>query len=214
MRILPVRALPAAAAAAVVLFAPIAGAQYATPPTFAPEPPREYAPPPEDPSPEHRQSDLAGVRLDFWHDGVSILGLRYMHMFEHGHVHLPESPALALGIGADLGAVNVSASDDRDKGGIADVVLRAAVGLPLGSLSGEVTSGVASGPGGAIQFASAGAFWGAYFMDVGYSYAFPLAPASRPAWLSAGMLSVRLLFPLDPDGWGGHRADRESARAR
>lgn len=212
MRLLPFRALPAAAA--VVLFAPIAGAQYAMPPTYAPEPPHDYEPPPEEPLSEHRQSDLAGLRLDFWRDGVSIVGLRYLHMFEHGQVHLPESPAVAIGLGADVGAINVSASDDRDKGVLADVVLRAAMGMPVGSLSGEVTSGVASGPGGAIQLASAGAFWGFYFMDFGYSYAFPLGLVSRPAWLSAGMLSIRLQLPLDPDGWRGHRAPAERLRAR
>jgi hypothetical protein len=212
MRPLPFRALPAAVA--VVLFAPVARAQYATPPPDAPEPPRDYAAPPEEPLPEHQQSDQLGLRLDLWKDGVSILGVRYLHMYEHGQIRrLPQSPEVAIGLGADLGVINVSA-DDRDKGGIADVVLRAAVGLPIGSLSGELTSGVASGPGAAIQFASAGAFWGAYYVEFGYSYAFPLSPASRPDWLSSGMGSVRLQLPLDPDGWGGHPAPRESARAR
>ena len=126
-------ALPAAAA--ILLFAPIAGAQYAVPPTSAPEPPRDYAPPPEEPLPDHRQSDLVGLRLDGWREGVSIVGLRYLHMYEHGEVELPQSPAAAIGLGADIGMINASASDDRDKGGIADAVLRAALGLPLGSLS-------------------------------------------------------------------------------
>jgi hypothetical protein len=61
---------------------------------------------------------------------------------------------------------------------------------------------MAAGPGGPIQFGSAGAFWGAYFLDVGYSYAFPISPARRPEWLSSGMFSVRIQFPLDAYGSG------------
>ncbi len=216
MRLRPVRTLPAVTA--IVLFAPVAGAQYATPPPYSPPQPRDHAPPPEDPAPLHRQSDLIGSRLDSWRDGVSILGVRYLHMYEHGGKAdgVFSLPAAAIGLGADMGAINVSASEDRDKGFVAGAVLRAAVGAPMGWFSGELTSGVASGPGGAVQFASAGAFYGLYFLDFGYSYAFPLSPAGRPDWLSAGMFSVRAQIPLDSFGSTPERtrAQAESARAR
>jgi hypothetical protein len=139
-------------------------------------------------------------------------------MFENGGTHDGgfSFPAVAFGLGADGGAINVSAPQDSDKGLIVDAVLRGAVRLPVGFISGEVTSGVATGPGGPIQFGSAGMFFGGYIVDVGYSYAFPFAPAQRPAWLSAGMFSVRVQIPLDVYGSGSDRAraTNESARAR
>jgi hypothetical protein len=127
--------------------------------------------------------------------------MRYLHMFEHGR-NLPGGgppfPAAAIGLGVDAGGINLSAPKDSDKGAIVDAVLRAAVRIcPAGGISGEVTAGMATGPGGPIEVGSAGVFWTAYMADIGYSYAFPFAPAHRPDWLSGGMFSIRFQIPLD-----------------
>jgi hypothetical protein len=138
-------------------------------------------------------------------------------MFEHGGTldRGLSLPAAALGLGVDAGAINLSAPQDSDKGAIVDAVLRGALRFPAGWISGELTSGMATGPGGPIQFGSAGAFWGLYLFDIGYSYAFPISPARRPEWLSGGMFSVRAQIPFDVFGSGSEPARRmESARAR
>jgi hypothetical protein len=185
----------------------MAAAQYAPPPYDHPVAPYDRpAPPtsepPDEEAPSHRQVDFLGSRLDFWHDGVSTLTIRYLHMYEHGgpFERALSLPAVAIGLGAEAGAINVSAGQDSDKGAIVDAVLRGAVRVfSGGGISAELTSGMATGPGGPIQVGSAGVFWSMYVVDVGYSYGFPLASAHRPEWLSSGMFSLRLQIPFDGD---------------
>jgi hypothetical protein len=159
---------------------------------------------------------MLGLRLDCWRDGVSALGVRYLHMFEHGGTFdgRLSFPTVAIGLGVDGGMINVSSTQDSDKGAVVDGVLRGAVHFPAGWISGELTAGMATGPGeGPIQVGSAGIFWGLYVVDIGYSYAFPFAPAHRPEWLPGGMFSVRLQLPLDAFG-SNQAGPAESARAR
>jgi hypothetical protein len=193
------------AAVSLLFFSRTAAAQFAPPPERERPPTYAHASPAEEEAPEapvHRQADWLGARFDSWRAGVSIFGMRYLHMFEHGR-NLPGGgppyPAAAVGLGVDAGGINLSASQDSDKGAIVDAVLRGAVRVfPVGGISGEVTAGMATGPGGPIQVGSAGVFWSAYMADIGYSYAFPFAPARRPDWLSGGMFSMRFQIPLDP----------------
>jgi hypothetical protein len=53
---------------------------------------------------------VLGFRLDCWRDGVSILAVRYLHMYEYGGTLNGgfSFPAAAIGLGVDVGAINVS----------------------------------------------------------------------------------------------------------
>jgi hypothetical protein len=71
----------------------------------------------------------------------------------------------------------------------------------------EARVGVAPGDGQLL--ASGGVFFGFYFLDVGYTYQFPLAPTERPDWMASHQLGVRLEIPLRR--W--HVRDRSGATA-
>jgi hypothetical protein len=121
-----------------------------------------------------------------------------MHMSEHGDAvdGRRSLPSAGIGLGADLGLL--SRTMKSADGAIADLVFRADVLAPGGGLGVETTWGIARAGGGPFtSIGSAGIFWSLYFLDVGYTYTFPLDVPRRPAWVPSHAFSLRIQFPID-----------------
>jgi hypothetical protein len=94
--------------------------------------------------------------------------------------------------------VTTSATRVPDKGFQAGQVMalaRGAIGHapPVGA---EVGLGCGLGPEGPQGIAEVGAFVTAYYVDLGYSFTFPLGPFERPSWLASHQFSLRGTIPF------------------
>lgn len=134
-----------------------------------------------------------------------VLGLRYdlgaASAYGLGYLHVHDASSARGGIGATTyfgyGVEGRLATDNHSRldAGIVSAVGRAGVFGHGGGVSVELLAGAGIGDGRAIPVGSIGAFWGLFFLELGYSFQLPVA-SERPAWCSSHQFSVRINIPL------------------
>ena len=134
-----------------------------------------------------------------------VLGLRYdigsASAYGLGYLHVHDASTARGGIGVTTyygyGVEGRLATDDHSRldGGIVSATGRAGMWGHGGGLSIELLAGAGIGDGRAIPVGSVGAFYGLYFLELGYAYQAPIG-FDRPAWCSSHQFAVRVHIPV------------------
>jgi hypothetical protein len=139
---------------------------------------------------------FAAARYDVGERG-STYGLGVIHAWESGSSINGLGAFLWFGPGLELRVV--TADHDAVDGLIVALPLRASGAGDAGGAGLELSGGL-NATGDHLGVLTAGAFFGVYFLDFGYSYQLPVG-GDRPDWLDSHQFSVRLQVPI-------HRYDR------
>lgn len=136
-----------------------------------------------------REEEIIGLRSN--HGRAWDFGVAYLHGHESGSFRGGLGAITVFQYGVDLRAVRH------------DGEFRAALGFATGriSLMGDAGGfGIESSLGldlghGAPVVGEVGAFWGLFFLELGYAYRFPIAH-ERPDWMSSHQFAVRIQIPV------------------
>ena len=138
--------------------------------------------------------DFLGLRSDHGGRGSS-LGLGYVRAHEEWSGRGGIGPGMWFGYGADLRVL--TRRFDAVDGALGFAVGRVSMMGCAGGFGLEIGVGGGDAGRGAQIVMQPGVYWGAYFVELGYSYAAPLAPMVRPDALSSHQFSVRVHIPLN-----------------
>ncbi|MDC3962122.1 hypothetical protein KEG38_50355 [Polyangium jinanense] len=186
----PIRNRIAAAVLLGVLSdAPQAFAQAAPPAATEAKPPAA----PEEGPIQRRQSrsHVLGLRYDL--GAASSYGLGYLHVHDTSTVrsHAGVTTYVGYGIEGRLSTYDHSRVDAA----IVSAAGRIGAWGHGGGLSIELLAGAGIANGRAIPVGSIGAFFGLYFLELGYSFQVPIA-SERPEWCASHQFSVRIHMPF------------------
>lgn len=125
---------------------------------------------------------------------ASSFGVGYLHSWEYWRTS-DAGFARWLGLGVD-GRL-VTRGFHAVDGALVHAVARASALADTGGFGAEVTLGLGAGRD-TKPFVSAapGVYFGLYYVELGYSYQFPIPGFERPSWLSSHQFSVRFHVPV------------------
>ncbi|WP_394835005.1 hypothetical protein LVJ94_51755 [Pendulispora rubella] len=159
---------------------------------MAAEAPRE--PPRQEGAREDEQKrHVLGLRVDTGARGTDY-GLGYLHVHESTQSKGGLGMTMWLGYGADVRLLTMS--HDRVDGILTYATGRLSTMGDAGGIAFEAALGAGTAHGETRPSAALGVFWSALFVDLGYSYQFPIDGGGRPGWLSSHQFSVRVHVPV------------------
>jgi hypothetical protein len=152
-------------------------------------------PAPSVPHAHHTESRAHFLGLHYDQGKTSAFGASYVHAWESGTSYGGLGGDIWAGLGID--ARVVTHGFQSIDGGLTYAVGRISGVGDAGGFGLEVAMGAGFGAGTApFPSAAPGVFFGLYYVELGYSYQFPLPGFARPDWLSSHQFSLRIHLPV------------------